>query len=271
MIKNNFKFLGGLVFSNKYFEVIKIVLEKIPFFSYFLSLMEFIINPKIEGASDKVLKNSLLDIVNALGLSAVIIGFFVLSNPEYIFLDIIKVFNPLYAALTCIILGIVFSVTFSLTLSLNIYLKYIKVKQDVFYKIFCQSLRFYAAICFFSSLLLIYKYAKLLSEGQFGYKSCVDIFISNSYILLMFILLFRLQIIPVYKYLEIKKIYIFVVFFSILFGLKSIEIISPYLSGNIIDRVEQCKAIKSGTLYEKWRQVEGEKEDIEELFCNNKS
>lgn len=91
-----------------------------PFFNYLNRLFAYIRNPVINNnpEGDEQYSHSLLDIFNALGLGAALIGALLLYDPGLGHLKIVKAFNPFYIAGMYLYYGVVYSIVAALGLSL---------------------------------------------------------------------------------------------------------------------------------------------------------
>lgn len=260
--------------KNRYILLISTTLEKLPFFNYLNRLFGYIKNPAIDDShhTKNQFKNSLLDIINALGLVVVFIGFLILLSSDNQYLNVIKIFNPFYTVLSYLIYGIFFSVivgTIFTVLSLTRLSNLIAEPKDIFYYVLCHSLRFYAALGFFLGLLIIHAFGSLISEGVPSEEIFQGVFFYIYILVTLVYFPFRLYILPLHHYLKLstcRVLSVLIIIFIVYIGTKGNELIPPMFSNKLIDNQEICMVYKEGHLYR--RISEGFRKNSEEFFCN---
>jgi hypothetical protein len=261
---------------DKYYYLVVIALEKLPFFNYINRFVSYVWNPDLkdnESIKDQ-LEHSLLDVFNALGLVIVVSGAFALYSTDFEYMNTYKVFNPIFLALSYITYGVIFSLFMSIVcwfLSKLLFFNFDGCAKTLRYTVFCHSLRFYAATAFLLGLLAVHAMGVVVTEGV-TFNNSFDHWFLYIYIFIVLIWFpFRLYFSPLFKYLTPNK-YKVIGYALILLASYIATSVNQFLpltfSEKILNNIEFYKLVKSTTRYKEAQLCQ--KAIKEKLYCETK-
>ena len=260
-----------------YIEMVKKLLDKLPFFNYLLRLAAYLQYPSIDSSDRTKLQfeHSLLDIVNALGLAAALIGALILASSHNSHLEIINSFNPLYIVGLYLYYGLVFSSTFAFLVSLACTTNLSNQSGrfgDHFYNLFSHGLRFYAYMGLVLAPMFIHVVGRAVLHGETN----VQAFSSPYWFLIILITIIwfpiRLFFKPVYNYINPNRYKVFAILLILLFAFFASGINKPFtpdVTEKLIRYNIFCGHFKSGDLYKTLGK--DKRNELEPFFCKGKA
>jgi hypothetical protein len=256
----------------KYVELVKKLVENLPFFNYLTRLLIFLRYPSIEHnqRTSEQLKHSLLDVVNALGLGTLAVTAIKYYDQSNNYLGVLEVFNPLYISGICIYYGLILSTASALFFCVIAITPLSERSHDTqdFYRFFTHSLRVYAALIFFMTPLFVHAYGQIILKG-ISMRGAFNKPLFLLYIVVVLLCLpFRLYINPVYRYLKPSS-HRFLLYCCILvtpiFASEINQRLSPDISSKLILGDKLCDAFKVGSFY---KSLDGSHQRYaEKYFC----
>lgn len=257
----------------QYLNLVKKALEKLPFFNYINRLIAYIKTPELtdSDSSTEQLEHSLLDVFNALGLVIVVSVGFTLYSTDFGYMNAYKIFNPLFLAFTYVTYGAFFALVIAIScwgLSKTPLFSNDAESGSLIYKVFCHSLRFYAATGLFLGTLAVHATGVVVTEGIKFETAFEHWGLMLAIIVTLIWFPFRLYVNPLFKYLSPIKLNV-IGYLLILMAIYLTTTLNQALPISLSDRMlvkeESCKLFKSGNLYKNTASIH--KPEIEKIFC----
>lgn len=234
----------------KYMRLFERVLEKLPFQSYLLRLISFVVKPLIGQntfAHHQQREYSLLDIFNSLGFLAVIISLIILYDQSFNEFKVIIAFNPLFFVFSWVLNAIIFSVVsagiftslrFWLNQKISLKGKLLsltskRINEEVerdFYNLLTHGFRCYAAFGLFLGIPFVKVVGSIFLEGQVVVADVLGAWYWQLYLLLTVIGgVIWLVFYPYVQYCKLGKnkfISTFIVFLVLVISLQPIKFLA---------------------------------------------
>jgi hypothetical protein len=180
---------------------------------------------------------------------------FTLYSSDFDYMNSYKIFNPLFVSLSYISYGIFFALGMALLswlISKTPFFSNDYEFNNLFYTIFCHSLRFYAAVGLFLGTLAIHGTGLVITKG-INFNTAFDHwFFTIAIIVTVIWFPIRLYVNPLFKFLNPIRLN-YIGYFLILFAVFVITTISQVLplpfTDTMLVKKEVCTFFKSGVLY----------------------